>query len=205
MIRLLQSPRTCLSVLTVAMIMVVLISMMVHVRLSHMAQRAHAASQDLQLLEQEAVELLYLRDQEERISWNAKPESDLLALVNDTLVRANIPNRKLEGLSAQSDAAASNSAKEHYSSLQRSTLRKQMTTITLNALSPSECVRFLSAWRVNAGVWSIEQVEMVHAQPIHRGSSTRPMSLSDDNNQYDVRLVIAALYHAKSTERRQSN
>ncbi len=187
-IRVVRSRRGSLYVLLVAITAMMCLSALGLIRYQQSIKRAHSSQETLDVLLSEAAEVLYLRDQVEHIAWQKKPDADLLALLNEVLIQANIPSRKLAGISAQSDTAVTSANTNNTTSIKN--LRKQMMTITLNALTPGELGQFMAAWRLHVDLWSVEQVELAHTRTITTTQSNVNL------NRYDVSLVITALYHA---------
>jgi len=139
----------------------------------------------------DAVEITRLRNRRERVAWQAKPQTDLLAQVNSIMADCDLPARTLARISGDSDTALTS----HDSTTDPfiRSLRKQSMSITLNDISPVKLATFLTKWNTKADLWTVERIEMTHANPgLARNAG---MANPADNQNYHIRLVVSALYH----------
>lgn len=122
--------------------------------------------------------VLRLRALQETASMHERPATDLLARVNQILTNTGIPSDRFGSLNPEGDLAWSGGD---------SGLRKQSSRLHLRQLLVSDLGRFLAAWSEEQELWSVESIEMTHARS------------TDNASLYDARILLTALYHARST------
>lgn len=149
------------------------------------ACRAHdLAHARLKRVHHDARAIITLRRQSERVSIEARPTEDVLALINTALAEAGLPQRHLADLRSESDAALpSGGGSEGAPGGDGPQYRRQSLSVSLRELSPADLGAFISAWRQVQTVWSVTRLTLAH--PHGRGESS---------DQYDVNLIITAVY-----------
>lgn len=114
------------------------------------------------------------------MAWKQRPTTDVLAEVNAALVEAGIPSSRLRGIGEGADAPLAGPGEQNLP------LRRQSLTVNLESLAPSEIGSFLHHWLLLQHQWSADRLELIH----RRGDA--------QNDTYDLRLYITAVYYAGS-------
>ncbi len=113
----------------------------------------------------DAQRVIELRQREQRVAENKRPQQDVIARVNDTLAEAGIPQARFAGLRPQSDTALPGTG-------QRGPLyRRQVVQISVWQLTIGQLGSFLGAWRASQELWTPTRIELTHvrgpASPAH--------------------------------------
>ncbi len=149
-----------------------------HVRLA--SDRYDAAVESFEALQRDVAELVELRAQRQVIAWKQRPTTDVLAEVNAALVEAGILSSRLRGIGEGADTPLAGPGEQNLP------LRRQSLTVNLESLAPAEIGRFLHHWMRLQDQWSADRLELIH----RRGEA--------QNDTYDLRLYITAVYYAGS-------
>jgi len=128
-----------------------------------------------------ARQVLVLRAKEQRIALHQKPPKDVIALVNSVLAESGLERERFKALTPQSDGPVGNNA----GGAQSEMYRRQTLSLSLQSMTAAGLGRFLETWRSNQAIWTPTQIELTH----RRGRQA-------DSNQYDVTIVLSALYVA---------
>lgn len=147
--------------------------------------RAHdAAHARLKRVHQDARTIISLRRQSERVSIEARPAEDVLALINTALAEAGLPQRRLAGLRNESDASLpSGGGSGNTPGGDVPQYRRQSLSASFQGMSPADLGAFLVAWRQVQTAWSVTRLTLTH-----------PRGRAEPTDQYDVNLVITAVY-----------
>lgn len=149
-----------------------------HIRLAR--DRYDAAVESVEALQRDATELVDLRVRRQVVAWKQRPTTDVLAEVNAALLEAGIPTSRLRGIGEGGDSTVAGP------SGQNQLLRRQSLTVNLESLAPAEVGSFLHHWLLLQHQWSADRLELIH----RRGDA--------QNDTYDLRLYITAVYYAGS-------
>jgi hypothetical protein len=117
---------------------------------------------------------------EPSIADRKRPQEHVIALVNHVLAEAGLPGRTLQSVQPEADGALT-------SGRDGPEYRRQSVRLSFQALSLTELGAFLIQWRRHAGIWTPSRIEL-----------TKHRSRADDDDRYDVTVVISAIYVADS-------
>ena len=132
--------------------------------------------------------VLALRQQVRGLAAGRRPDGDLIARVQRSLVAAALPASALSGVQPRADRQS-----------QGSGLRVQTVQVTLRSLSPAELGAWLAAWRQGEQPWRLDEVQFARVQPGVIGPGTPGTEAASaiapsDDNRYDITLALAAPY-----------
>jgi len=124
-------------------------------------------------------ELVQLRGQRERVATKARPEQDVIALVNAVLAEADLPSDRLKNLAPESN--------EHLtpSGTVGGRYRRQSVSLNLEALSPDQIGKFLDQLRRQESLWTATRLELNHVR-----------NQPDPAELYNLRVSMSATYLA---------
>jgi hypothetical protein len=144
---------------------------------TRLAQARNETASTLGLLpetQNQAHEILSLRNQQERVALNERPQQDVIALINSVLAQAGIPADRFKNLERESDESILPGGGGRY--------RRQSVNVTLERLTPLEVGTFLQELR-RQKVWVPARIELSHVR-----DQAQPALL------YNLRLSISATY-----------
>lgn len=137
-----------------------------------------------------AAEITTLREQEQRVERQSRPEQDVIARVNAVLSKIGIPQNRFSGLSPESDIAVqtNGSTSGSYSGGGGHTggepcLRRQTVRLNLSDLELAELGQFLAAWRRINPMWTTTRIDLNHRT-----------GRDATDNRYDVTILLSAIY-----------
>jgi hypothetical protein len=134
----------------------------------------NAAQEALRTTMHQAAEIEQRRARGSTVSYEQRPDQDLVARLNESLAAAGIPSGSLRNVSAQ---GVEGPLKDDGVPVYRQTSR-----VTVGAVTPAVLGRLLLHWRAENPQWTITQIELVHTRS------------GRDTNEYDVTMLLSALY-----------
>ncbi len=172
--------RLLLLLFVTVMLLCVVSVMRSALRLSDAHMHADARQSALHDTAALAAEITALRDQEQRVERQSRPEQDVIARVNAVLSKIGLPQSSFSGLSPETDVAVQSRSSTSGSEPR---LRRQTVRLNLSDLDLAELGQFLAAWRETNPMWTTTRIDLNH-------KTGRNVS----GNRYDVTILLSALY-----------
>lgn len=160
-------------------------------RLGESASEVQRADREAAAVHRDVDRVVTLRQQVRGLAAGRRPDGDLIARVQRSLVAAALPASALSGVQPRADRQS-----------QGSGLRVQTVQVTLRSLSPAELGAWLAAWRQGEQPWRLDEVQFARVQPgvIGPGTPGIPGTAAvsaiapGSDNRYDITLALAAPY-----------
>lgn len=151
-------------------------------RLWRTQSQLDTAEATLAQVTRDASRIIELRDKQQTIAEQKKPDQDVIARVNAVLADAGIPSERFGGLRPEADTAlsgATGSTSINY--------RTQSVRVSLNELSVSQIGEFIGHWCMTQPLWIPTRIELTHSRN------------EKNADKYNMNVLLSATYVAQAT------